>query len=206
MLKFLFFLYRLLSLLFWILLMLGFNNGKTVLITLIAAALHEVGHALMIFLVDGRFPALPRARLFGLTIGARRLRSYRGDAAVALAGPAINIAIFLLCLLIGARGDFGVINFITAISNLLPLRGYDGYNALLAVLSQKMGSAPAHRLISGIAFALNCALVFLALYFLYRMGEGYWIFSVFFSSMLCEIAKSLRRNEKRDFGRINEKK
>lgn len=122
------------------------------LLSLGAAALHELGH-----LAAARLLHVP---LRGMTVGALGARialddgllSYRDEARIAAAGPAVN----LLCAATSAalhrcRPDdrllfFAAASLALAGINLLPLHGFDGGRLLGCLSAQLFGASAAGRI------------------------------------------------------------
>ena len=86
--------------------------------------------------------------------------------------------------------DFGFINLLTGISNMLPIKAYDGYRILESVfLMRTADEARTLAALFWLSFGFTLLLCFLSLYFLLKLGEGYWIFALFFSSALVDVKK-----------------
>ena len=110
-----------------------------------------------------------------------------------LSGPFADLLTFTLCAFLGERLiTLGLINLITAISNLLPIRGYDGYGAIITMLKKRELPHSALKLISGLSSALIFTFCVFSLYLIDRYAGGYWIFAVFFVSMIKEIDVGLK--------------
>ena len=83
---------------------------------------------------------------------------------------------------------FVLLNLATAISNLLPVEGHDGYGLIRAVACGADGS---ERTLHGLSLTFTAALCLLSLYVVDRIGEGYFIFAVLLLSVLGSIKKRL---------------
>ena len=181
----------LLSGFFWILVLFGFDKPRGALLTLLAIAIHEAGH-LAAFAAIGKLSALPRPRAVGFSLGTPSHLSYKEDIIVSAAGPLANLlTAALLLVTLGEPCELAVINLLTAVSNLLPVKGYDGYrmlSAILAVLGVGSGLA---RLPDRLSFATATLAVFISLYSIRTFDTGYWIFGVFFIFLLGEVKNSL---------------
>ena len=182
---------RAFSALFWILVMLGFDGVVGAILTLIAVLIHEAGHLAAIFILGRRSGApLPRMPGFSIRVGASL--SYKEDMIVAAAGPMANLITALILLPIRqAAGAMILINLLTAVSNLLPVRGYDGYKILASLIAVSGTERFLGRLPDVLSFGTAVAAVLLSLYFIYVFDAGYWIFGVFFIFLLGEVKKSL---------------
>ena len=180
-------------LLFWLFLIIGFDPLGTAVITVLSAVIHEFGHIGAIYLIHGKI-VLPLARMRGFSLSKNRLSSYKEEMLIALSGPLINLLIFILCLPFYSMADgyislIAVINVMTFVSNMLPLRGYDGYLVLYNLIATKRDAQSAELTMRPISFAFSTVLVFFSLFLILKIGEGYWIFAVFFAVLLEEIFK-----------------
>lgn len=181
--------------LFWVLLIFGFSEWQIAVITLLSALIHECGHIGYLRYIKKGVKRL-YAKHDGLRIKANTL-SYREERHMYISGPLANIISafitlpFIFCDIKYAN-EFFVINLANAISNLMPIEGYDGYGILRSYFNEKD--------VSGVRFcmlrALSCFLVFFfclfSLYLIDRCGGGYWIFAIFFVSMIKQIDASNR--------------
>ena len=199
---------RALPLLFWIMLMLAFDTPTMTFLTICAALTHEIGHiAVMSFLTKGLL-SLPRAVIFGMRLRADRMLSYKEEAVLAAGGPIINLLVFFF-LIPTFDNDyaytFAVLNLLTAISNLIPINGYDGYRILSAFMSRFPNPTLSESIMSHTSLLFSVFAVFASLFFILKIGEGYWVFAVFFVILIKDIFKlqSKTNNENSgDFGRF----
>lgn len=181
-----------LPLLFWASVMFGFDAPYIALLTIISAIIHEAGHVgAMLYL--SREVEMPTARLVGFKIKKRLLDSYKNEVLILLSGPMANLITGLVILAISyGRSEylmlFGVINILCGVSNLLPLEGYDGFNILSWIFESK-GKYSYIRLLRALSFFISILLTFVSLYFVYILNVGYWLFLVFFVTMMNNIAK-----------------
>ncbi|MBR2467072.1 MAG: hypothetical protein IKB38_09125 [Clostridia bacterium] len=185
---------------FWTILIFAFDDAYTAVATLTAALAHEAGHKLAFFFFDSK-ASLPLPRLSGFRIKSRERLSYGKDIICAAAGPFTNIFICFLGLPILFKSPeaycvFAVVNVATAATNLLPIKGYDGYK-LLRSLALLFGDGRFFiNIIEIFSFLSICLLTFISLYFIKSFGEGYWIFGVFFFSMISEIGRRLKHKRR----------
>ena len=183
---------RALPLLFWILLMLAFDTPTMTFLTICAALTHEIGHiAVMSHLTRGSL-SLPRTVISGMRLRAGRMLSYKEEAVLAAGGPAINLLVFFI-LIPTFNNDytytFAVLNLLTAISNLIPINGYDGYRILNAVMSRFPNPTLTESIMSHTSLLFSVFAVFASLFFILKIGEGYWVFAVFFVILIKDIFK-----------------
>ena len=179
-----------LPIIFWASLIFGFDTPYVAVLTLISAISHEMGHCAAIYFLTGRDGRVV-GHSSGFRIKRREALSYKNEIIILLAGPLVNIAIFLICLLpADALGGYvramGLVNLATGISNLLPFEGYDGYGAVCEIL-RAIGKAELIKRLEVFSFVLSIAVTFVALYLIGRFGEGYWIFGLFFFMVLSKI-------------------
>ena len=183
---------RIFSAVFWILVMLGLDAVEGALLTLIAVVTHEIGHIIALFVL-GHGGSIPLPRMPGFSIKVRATLSYKEDIVVAAAGPMANlIAVVILLPMRQITGPLILINALTAISNLLPVRGYDGYRILTAVIAISGTERFLGRLPDILSFGTAMSAVLLSLYFIYAFDAGYWIFGVFFIFLLGEVKKYIK--------------
>ena len=186
---------KILPLLFWVLIIFAFDTPRFACFTLLAALLHELGHVAFGALVkEGRL--FPTAHPSGFRIKANNFISYRHELILIIGGPVLNLAVFIgariLFSLTGGEFfyDFAFINLLTAITNLFPIKCYDGYR-IIETLILLFSKSPEPRLspLRALSFSFTSLFCFLSLYFLLKLGEGYWIFALFFSSLLIDLKK-----------------
>ena len=180
---------------FWALLIFGMDDSAIGWMTVLSAIIHESGHITWIF-VTGKSRLRIRGVLSGFRIRAVGRMSYDDEIMMYLSGPLANLFIFLLCsLCTPVLGStvwlFAMINLATALSNLLPVKGYDGYGILRAAIAKSEGSGCIERILSFLSTALIFTFCILSLYLINRFGGGYWIFFIFFFSMLKHFKEDL---------------
>ena len=173
---------------FWALLIFGIDDSAMGLMTILSAIIHESGHIVWILKVKGSRLTI-RGVLSGFRIRANGRMSYDDEIMMYLSGPFANVLIFLLCCFCGIcfgapLRPFALINLATALSNLLPIKGYDGYGILRTIIAKRDSSGDLERALSFLSTALIFTFCILSLYLINRLGGGYWIFFIFFFSML----------------------
>lgn len=136
------------------------------MLSLTAAALHEGGHLLAACLLHVR-PSRMTIGAFGARIGLDDyLLSYRDEACIAAAGPAVNLlsaAAALLSLHLRGGGDerllfFAAASLALAAVNLLPMRTFDGGRVLGCLSALLMGERAAGQILRWTTAACTIAL------------------------------------------------
>ncbi len=188
----------LLPMLFWMSLIFGFEEAGMAIATVCAAIIHEGGHIL--YLVKSKEEMNLKGVMSGFRIQTKRIMSYGQEAMLYLCGPIANITAGLVLLIpyLMFEGIFQktiIANFLTAFSNLLPIRGYDGYGALRAMMCRSNAFNCAEGVLQAISSLLTFSFCMLSLYFIDRYGEGYWIFAIFFVSMIRDLSARLNNTK-----------
>ena len=189
---------------FWILLIFGFDLPYIAVITLICALIHELGHIVALCIMCGGFNLKTVAN--GLRLRAAPQISYKNEIIISAAGPVANLLMFTVLFPFYSYNEyllsFGVINFMTAISNLLPIESYDGYRIISSsALLLGLGDGWINML-KKISFILISLFSFTALYFMKKLDAGYWIFFIFVAILI----KTIKNDKNVFFARKNEKK
>ena len=130
-----------------------------------AAAVHELGHCLVLWLLSAPINGL-KIGIFGAELAAdRRGLSYPGELAAVLAGPGANLlCAALLTLLGGTRwAVFSGANLVLCAFNLLPVRPLDGGRALYLLTARWAGG--------GASLILAASLVWVMV----RTGGSLWL-------------------------------
>ncbi|MBE6537333.1 MAG: hypothetical protein E7673_05200 [Ruminococcaceae bacterium] len=178
---------KILPLSFWLVLIFAFDKPYVAILTLISALAHELGHVFAFTLYSGKY------RFFGVISGLRlsmqNSLSYKEELIISLSGPLTNVAIFLLVSPFSILGVgeyariFGLINLFTAVSNLVPIEGYDGYRIIECFLNQYTSFKPSGALLRSASFLLSAVFCLTALYLIRSFDGGYWIFFIFLASL-----------------------
>ncbi len=181
---------------FWVLMIFSFADISTSVITIIAAVIHEAGHILFRFNASGE-AVFPKGALNGLRIKNGAVRSYDFELWYAAFGPMFNLAAGAIAVLFFGHSNgyaelFAAVNFTTALSNLLPIEGYDGYKIIYCIFS-KTGSAFLYDALYGFSYLLIVFLAFLSLYLMLKIGSGYWIFALFLIALIKNTGKELAK-------------
>ena len=85
---------------------------------------------------------------------------------------------------------FALINLLTAISNLLLIKGYDGYRIVSGIISVRASADTAANVMESLSLTFSAIAVFISLFLMMRIGEGYWLFAIFFTVLLKEAFKT----------------
>jgi hypothetical protein len=179
-----------LPIIFWVSLIFGFDTPYVAVLTIISAVAHELGHCAAIYLLSGEIGRV-RGHSSGLRIKRGEALAYKREIMILLAGPSVNLALFLILSLFGNAMAgyiriFAFINLATGLSNLMPFEGYDGYGAICEAL-RSVGKNGAVKHLETFSFVISIGISFIALYLIERYGEGYWIFGLFFFTVLSKL-------------------
>ena len=179
---------------FFVFLIFGFEDTFIAIMTLIAAAIHECGHIGYMYYLKGGGIKL-RGVLSGFRMEMGLNTTYKEEIILCSLGPMVNIftsVIFgLAAFLFGEKcALFSAVNLATALSNLLPIKGYDGYRMLNALFEEKNNQIMI-KLLCGLSSSLIFIFCLFSLYLIDRYGTGYWIFGVFFISMIKSIGDDI---------------
>ena len=108
-------------------------------------------------------------------------------------GPLLNLVLGIPLMLLFGEFDylftFGLLNVMTAVSNLLPIEGYDGYKIFSFLLCSCKCEQKYEGTLLTLSFIFSACLALFALYLILVLGEGYWTFAIFFTSFLSSLYK-----------------
>ena len=179
----------LLPALFWILVIFAFDEAYIALLTLICAAIHELSHVIAIIALKKGFAM--RGAYNGLRISVENGLSYKEQLIAAAAGPLGNIITALITFFMLPRGGYAealtVLSLLTGLSNLIPIRGYDGYKIMRSLISLGRGWNRAESVCRAVSFFFTTDICFFSLYLIAKFDGGYFIFLVFFSYFMQSI-------------------
>ena len=187
------FINQFLPVLFWCTLILGFEEIHVALLSLLSAILHEGGHVLFLRLRGIKNSGV-RGAVSGFRIKSREILTYNEEVLLYFSGPLVN----LICASIASllQSEFGelfcMLNLATAISNLLPVAGYDGYGIIRALIEKLDCTGIGLRILNTVSSTVILSFCIISIYFIDRYGSGYWIFGIFFISMLEKLKKWLK--------------
>lgn len=152
------------------------NGGELLLTVLGAAAVHELGHCLVLMGLGARIRRL-RLSVFGAVLETDSARlSYGGELAAVAAGPAAN----LLCVAVLAALDSGAAvfmgaNLVLCVFNLLPVRPLDGGRALELLLSWTAGPALGEQIVRWTGAVTATVLAAAVVWLMWRSGGSLWL-------------------------------
>ena len=154
---------------------------------LLAAAVHELGHALTLYASGGSLHRLTLTAC-GAVMRCRLPEGRCARAAVCLAGPAASFVLAAAAMAAGAHVLAGA-SVLLGLFNLLPLPPLDGGMALMHLLD---GGMPRFR--CGMALLASLAVLSLGLWLL-RAGGGAWLLLIGLA-VSAQAGKSLAKRPK----------
>ena len=183
--------------LFWILLIYGFDTPCVAGLTVIAAIIHECGHGAFLLLKNDKKSRL-KGNLSGFRISRKHTDSYSSDAILYASGPLFNFSAAVIALpFIEKAGEYAflflIINLATGISNLLPIKGYDGYGLIRALLYRADKWDKQEKILDLISLLAVSLTLLLSLYVMARIGDGYWTAGLFILSLIKEASEGLSK-------------
>lgn len=152
------------------------NGWELLAVVLGAAAVHELGHCLVLKSLGAEIKRL-RLSVFGAVLETDSTHlSYGGELAAVLAGPAANLLCVLLLAPLGDRWTvFLGANLVLCAFNLLPVRPLDGGKALGLLVSWAAGPAAGEWAVRWIGAAAAAALAFGVLCIIWCSGGSLWL-------------------------------
>lgn len=109
--------------------------------SLSAVLLHELGHIAAMKIMSVHIEII-RFKLGAINIVADCFGSKKQSAAIALAGPIVNLSLSVLYFVCdGFLHIFGAVNLVVGVFNLLPISGLDGNDISYYLLSHVFGRA-----------------------------------------------------------------
>ncbi len=137
---------------------------------LMACAVHEAGHLLMLYALGGRAERI-RCTVCGAEISVAALPgiSYPAEMLSVLAGPMAGLILSLAAAKLGFCVTAGV-SLVLTVFNLLPLRGQDGGRLLYLLLAWRGSPVTARQVAAVISRSVSLLFLLLGLWVLYRGG------------------------------------
>ncbi len=150
-------------------------NGWALLATVLsAAAIHELGHLLVLRWCGAAVTAL-RLSVFGAELETACARlSYRRELAAVLAGPAANLLCGLALAALGWTVQAGAHLTLCAF-NLLPVRPLDGGRALALAVSWAAGPAAGEWVARWVGLCAAQSLAAVTVWVMWRTGGSLWL-------------------------------
>ncbi len=148
-------------------LMLATDKTGLALPTLFAVAVHETGHLFAMWLLDNTPKSI---RLIPASVQITKSFSgrYKNDILIALAGPVVNLVLFLTLYInyLAFKNEcilyYSLINLIAGAFNLLPVTGLDGGTVLFSLIAKKWDINKAMLVLRIITLLLGAIALFLA--------------------------------------------
>lgn len=169
---------------FWLLIAwFGLINGwDLLLVVLLSAAFHELGHCVVLLLLGARIRCL-QVGVCGavLETDSGSTLSYGGELAVLLAGPGMNFLCAILALALdGWNGAlFAGVNLLLCAFNLIPLQPLDGGRILFLLISWLFGPSAGERISGIIGTVVGMALAGMIFLLMWRSGGSLWLLPAF---------------------------
>lgn len=178
---------------FWSCLIYSFDEVMGASITILAMLIHEFGHLACIFVATGRW-RIPKGKFNGLCISDTGCKSYRHQMINYAAGIIMNLLWAIFATLFWKnkceyRELFITINIATAISNLLPIDGYDGYRLLQSAIDFFGLGFGAYVALEITSFIFTAAMCIFSLFLVYTFGNGYWFMAIFLFATVNKLQK-----------------
>lgn len=143
------------------------KSGGTIFAFFTVCLIHELGHAAALCIAGGSLSQLTFCGMGIKMIPCRnKLLSFRNELFVLLAGPAVNISVFLILNTADRGNYFALLNLCAAVFNLLPYKMLDG-GAVLQLLSD---CSSCGKTFSAAAGLLRIALLLCAVYAVFYWG------------------------------------
>lgn len=182
-----------LPIVFWSCLMFSFDETIGATVTILAMIIHEFGHLSCIFILTGRWRA-PVGKFNGLRISGQDCNSYIEQILNYASGALFNILSAALALIFCKNKTeyleiFITINLATAISNLLPIDGYDGYRLIFALINYMDLGFVAFAILEILSFVVTASMCLLSLFLVYSFGNGYWFLFIFLFATIKKLQK-----------------
>lgn len=146
------------------------DRENRIILCITAAALHELGHLIMMRLCGVAVRGVS-LRLFDVRIDADSPRRVRDDILITLGGVTVN---FLLAAMFVPCGMFfGYANLALGSFNLLPVMSLDGGRLLTILLSRRYGARICDRVLKITSFVILLPLMTAGIYTLLQSGYNY---------------------------------
>ncbi len=178
------------------------DSAEVIIVYLLAAFLHEIGHIIAAKLMKIEIKEIKLGFSGVRIVTDERLTSYKNELILAAAGPVVNIAVFYAVLLYfcakggafrlfeaadvflsgaettldGAFAFFALSSLIQAIFNLMPVSTFDGGRILYCGVAEKVSDRAAAHILS-VTTAFSAFLLWtVAIYLMLKVSSGLGIF------------------------------
>ena len=127
------------------------RSGRLILAFYTTCALHEAGHLMALMICGGKLRAVELSGA-GILMKIRKsgMVPLKSSLFVLLAGPAANIAVFLIMKLAGCGGEFPLLNLLAASYNMLPYKSLDGGAVISHVFSGTAHERTAENILTAV--------------------------------------------------------
>lgn len=159
------------------LLTLALSSKKTALCAIFCSLIHEMGHYFSARVMGVKVKAFILYP-FGAEMRLSELRSYKCDIAIALFGPAVNIAAAVVGYFLHIGGFFIAYNLTLAVLNLLPINHLDGGTVLSSLLMLFFTPKDAEKVVNIVSFFVLIALWMLSVYIFMMEGGSPSLFFI----------------------------
>ncbi len=182
-----------LPVIFWLCLIYSFDELMGASVTVLAMIIHEAGHLAFVFLITGKIK-IPKGNLNGLRIAENKMATYTHQILLYSSGATSNLIAALIMISAGGlSSDYGeifiAINLATAISNLMPLEGYDGYRILISTIEYFNLGYWSYAVLEIVSFTFIFIMSIISLFLVYTFGNGYWILGIFLGATINKLQK-----------------
>lgn len=152
------------------------RDGMTLFGFFTVCMLHEFGHGAALKLSGGAIESLTFHGM-GIKMQSRRtqLLSAKREALVLIAGPAVNLIMFMILSALSADNEFAAINLAAAVFNLLPYSMLDG-GSLLNLAAEQTSSPFFMKTVYNI---IRIMISLILLYLMIFLDEGVFPFFAF---------------------------
>ncbi len=184
---------NILPVVFWLCVIYSFDEKMGASITILAMIIHEFGHVICIFCFTKRWQ-IPRGSFNGLRITKQKLNSYPKEILQYASGIISNL-IAALCMVpyVNKLGDYATlfitINLATALSNFLPIDGYDGYKIFELIIEYFDFGIVAHCMLEFLSFTFILTMCITSLFLVYTFDNGYWFMLIFLFATVNKLQK-----------------
>lgn len=162
------------------------SKSDTLFWGLLAAICHELGH-IIIMMINNNIPSSISINLFDIRITEKSTcQYYVKDILTLLAGPLVNLIIFIFLLIINInlKGEFMICfmneNLILCLFNLIPIYFLDGGKILHILINRHKNCMVADKILKTISFSI---LIILSIIGFYILMASKFNFSLLFISI-----------------------